>query len=59
VSGEVVEEIGEGERIIRLETRMIEYGIVANLHRSAKSRIALVDRSLAEVIGSQAAKPDA
>ncbi len=58
VSGEVEEIHGE-QRVIRQETQKIEYGIVANLHRSAESRIALVDRSLAEVIGSQAATPDA
>jgi Trypsin-like peptidase domain len=58
VSSEVEEIHGE-EKVIRQETQKIEYGIVANLHRSAESRIALVDRSLAEVIGSQAATPDA
>ncbi len=58
VSGEVEETHGE-QRVIRQETQKIEYGIVANLHRSAESRIALVERSLADVIGSHAAAPDA
>jgi len=52
LSGEEVEIRGE-QRVIRQEKQMIEYGIVANLHRSAESRIALVDTSLAELIGFQ------
>jgi hypothetical protein len=54
ISGDVVESIGGQEKVTR-ETRMVEYGIVANLHRSAESRIALVGRSLADLMGLEAA----
>jgi hypothetical protein len=50
LSAEMVETIG-GERKLIQETRMVEYGIVANLHRSAESRVRLVDRPFGELLG--------
>jgi hypothetical protein len=58
LSGEEIETRGE-QKVTRQLTQMTEYGVAANLHRSAESRIAIVDKTLAELVGFEAAFPDA